>query len=197
VATNKSRAFSVITSLIVLVRLVGMVFLVAACQATAEKTPDRVAAAFWQAVISGNLQVAQSHVTDDSQSSLAADQGRKYAAVQVGAMTLDGDSATVVTLLTQNNKKISFNTALLKQHDAWKVDYQQTRMNISMIPFQGIVNELQNIGESFGEQLQQQVPLIEKGLESFGEQLKRQLEEFNSSLEKSQPIQKRADRHPI
>jgi hypothetical protein len=197
VATIKSRAFTFIASLAVLVRLAGVAFLLAACQATVEKTPDRVAAAFWQAVISGNLQAAQSHVTDDSQSSLAADQGRKYAAVQVGAMTLDGDSATVVTLLTQNNKKISFNTVLLKQHDAWKVDYQQTRMNISMIPFQGIVNELQNIGESFGEQLQQQMPLIEKGLESFGDQLKRQLEDFNRSLEKSQPPQKRADRHPI
>lgn len=186
----KSSAVTGMTSLIVLIRLVGLIFLLSACQTSVETTPDSVTMAFWQAVISGNLQAAQSYVTEDSQPSLAGDQTRKYASVQIGAMTLDGDSATVVTLLTLNNKKISFNTALLKQDDAWKVDYQQTRMNISMIPFQGIVNELQNIGETFGEQLQQQVPLIEKGLESFGDQLKRQLEDFNRSLEKSQSHQK-------
>ncbi|SJM95482.1 hypothetical protein [Crenothrix polyspora] len=188
-ATIKSSVVRV-TSLISLIRLAGVVFLLAACQASVETAPDKVAAAFWQAVIAGNLPAAQNQATKDSQASLMADQGRKYAAVQVGAMTLDGDSATVVTLLTQNDKKVSFNTALLKQDDGWKVDYQQTRMNISMLPFQSIVNELQNIGESFGEQLQQQMPLIEKGLESFGDQLKRQLEDLNQSLEKSHAAKK-------
>ena len=131
------------------------------------------------------MQAAQNYVSKDSHSALSADQARKFAAVQVGAMTLDGDSATVVTHLSQNGKQISFNTALLKENNIWKIDYQQTRMNISLVPFQGIVNELQNIGENFGEQLQQQVPLIEKGLKNFGNELNRQLENFNRELEKS------------
>ncbi|WP_394752878.1 hypothetical protein [Crenothrix sp.] len=177
----------------VLIRLVGISVLLAACQTVAETTPDTVTSAFWQAFIAGNLKTAQNYVTKDSQTSLATDEASKFSLVQIGAMTLDGDSATVVTMLSQNNKKVSFNTALLKEDDVWKVDYQQTRMNISMIPFQGIVNELQNIGETFGEQLQQQVPLIEKGLESFGDQLKRQLQDFNKALEKSQSSQKRVE----
>jgi hypothetical protein len=191
VATIKSATFPVMTGLmLLLIRLVGVVFLLSACQTTVEKSPDSVTAAFWQAVISGDLHAAQGYVTDDSRSSLATDHAGKYTAVQVGAMTLDGDNATVVTLLTQNNKKVSFNTALLKQNNVWKVDYQQTRMNISIVPFQSIVNELQTIGETFGEQLQQQMPLIEKGLEGFGDQLKRQLEDFNQAIDKSNAPQK-------
>ncbi len=196
-ATIKSSYSGFFASLVVSIRLVAVLVLLAACQTTKDTTPDTVTTAFWQAVISGNLQAAQGHVTKDSQSLLAADQGRKYSSVQIGAMTLDGDSATVVTQLSQNDKKISFNTALLKENDVWKVDYQQTRMNISIVPFQGIVNELQNIGETFGEQLQQQVPLLEKSLENFGDELKRQLEDFNRALEKSTPTPKKSNHDTI
>jgi hypothetical protein len=136
-------------------------------------------------VIAGNLQTAQQYSTQSSQSALTLDNARKYTDVQTGAITLDGDNAIVETWLSQNEKKISFNTALIKENDEWKVDYPQTRINISMVPFQGIVNQLQNIGENFGQQLEQQVPLIEKGLQNFGDQLKQHLEDFNREMEKA------------
>jgi len=149
-------------------------------------TPDVVTAKFWQTLLQGNLNAAKNYVTEDSQH-LLEPQTKKYAFVQVGAITLDDDMATVVTVLSQNDKRLSFDTALLKEDGAWKIDYEQTRVNISMIPFQGIVNELQGIGEAVGEQLQQQAPLIEKGLQSFGDELKHQLDDFGRALEKAIP----------
>lgn len=189
-ATIKSSIVSSYTSL-TWVRLFA-VFLLVACQTAANLSPDAVTATFWRAFLLGDLSAAKVQLTEDSQA-LLEPQTQKYAFVQVGAMTLDGDTAKVVTVLSQNGKRISFDTVLLKEADVWKIDYQQTRRNIAMLPFQGLAKQLENIGNAVGEQLQQQVPLLEKGLQSFGDELKHQLDDFSHELEKAIPPSKQSN----
>jgi hypothetical protein len=46
---------------------------------------------------------------------------------------------------------------------------------------------LNTLGESINNQLEQQIPLIEKEIEAFGQELKQQLDNFEDELKKSFP----------
>jgi hypothetical protein len=96
-------------------------------------------------------------------------------------------NASVTTTINRNNKPVTFNTVLLKENDGWKVDFQQTHTNIAMVPFEGIAKSLQDIGDTFTNQLEQQIPLIEKEVESLGNELKGEIEKFGETLKKPNP----------
>ena len=146
---------------------------------------------FWQAIAQGQLEIAKKFATQNSQQQLVPQainpqQIDKNSTITIGAVVGNDLNAVVETTFMRTNKPITFNTVLLKENDGWKVDYQQTRVNISMVPFDGIVKSLQGIGDAFTQQLEQSVPIIEKEMESFGNELKKQLDEFGRSLKKPQ-----------
>jgi len=166
---------------ILLVGLFSLLLMLSGCQTP--KTPEQVTAAFWTALIQGNVEIAKKLATQKSQNLVTEQETKKNATLSTGKIVIDGQTATVETLITENNRINSFNTALVKESDLWKVDYQQTLINISAIPFNDVFKSLEGLGETFKKQLEQQMPLFEKQIESFGEELKQQLDEFGRYLE--------------
>ena len=179
-------------SLAGLAGLFSLLFMLSGCQAVS--TPEQVTLAFWEAMAQGNLESARKHATPETQQLVTKQQNLEGASVKTGAVVIDGPKATVSTIMTlknlESNKPISFNTVLLKENDLWKVDYQQTLNNLSILPFGELFNSLRAIGDAFNKELEQQIPLFEKQIKSFSEELIRQLDEFRRNLEKSIPPEK-------
>ena len=179
-------------SLTRLAGLFSLLFMLSGCQAVS--TPEQVTLAFWEAMMQGNLESARRHATHETQNLVTKQQNLEGASIETGEVVIDGPKATVSTSMTlkkpENNKHLSFNTVLLKEHDLWKVDYQQTLNNLSILPFGELFNSLRAIGDTINKELEQQIPLFEKQIKSFSEELIRQLDEFRRNLEKSIPPEK-------
>ena len=180
-------------SLTRLAGLFSLLFMLSGCQAVS--TPEQVTLAFWEAMMQGNLESARRHATHETQNLVTKQQNLEGASIEIGEVVIDGPKATVSTSMTlkkpENNKHLSFNTVLLKEHDLWKVDYQQTLNNLSILPFGELFNSLRAIGDTINKELEQQIPLFEKQIKSFSEELIRQLDEFRRNLEKSIPPEKK------
>ncbi|MDD1631603.1 MAG: hypothetical protein LUP91_05265 [Methylococcaceae bacterium] len=148
----------------------------------------------------GNLESARKHVTQETQHLVAKQQNLEGASIKTGEVVIDGPNATVSTIMTlkkpENNEYLSFNTVLLKENDLWKIDYQQTLNNLSILPFGELFNSLRAIGDAINKELEQQVPLFEKQIKSFSEELIRQLDEFRRNLEKSIPPPEKQKSYP-
>jgi len=172
--------------------LLSLLFLLSACQTVL--TPEQVTSAFWGAMTEGNLDSAGKYATQQSQHLVTKQQNLAEATIKTGAVLIDGANAKVATIITltklQNNKVLSFDTVLLKEHDQWKVDYQQTLNNLLNQPFGDIFKSLQGVGEAVNKGLEQQIPLLEEQIKSFSEELTRQLDEFRRQLEKPAPPEK-------
>lgn len=148
------------------------------------KSPEEVTTLFWQALAQGQLENARKQVTEHSQHLVNLQDIEKHSTIKTGEAVIEDSDATVETTITRNKKLVTFNTVLLKEQDTWKVDYLQTQMNISMIPFGDVVKSLQNLGDTFAKQLEKQLPIIQKEMESLGNELKNQIDELGRSLEK-------------
>jgi len=142
----------------------------------------------------GNPESARKHATQETQHLVTKQQNLEGASIKTGEVVIDGPNATVSTIMTlkkpESNTPLSFNTVLLKEHDLWKVEYQQTLNNLSILPFGELFKSLRAIGDAINKELEQQVPLFEKQIKSFSEELIRQLDEFRRNLEKSIPPEK-------
>lgn len=175
-----------------LLGLFCLLFMLSGCQAVL--SPEQVTLAFWEAMVQGNLESARKHVTQETQHLVTKQQNLEGASIKTGEVVIDGTNATVSTIMTlkkpENNKLLSFNTVLLKENDLWKVDYQKTLNNLSILPFGELFNSLRVFGDAINKELEQQIPLFEKQIKSFSEELIRQLDEFRRNLDKSIPPEK-------
>jgi hypothetical protein len=169
-----------------------LLFMLSGCQAVL--SPEQVTLAFWEAMVQGNLESARKHATQETQHLVTKQQNLEGASIKTGEVVINGTNATVSTIMTlkmpESNKLLSFNTVLLKENNLWKVDYQKTLNNLSILPFGELFNSLRAIGDAINKELEQQVPLFEKQIKSFSEELIRQLDEFRRNLEKSIPPEK-------
>ncbi|CAG7856600.1 hypothetical protein MCAMS1_01148 [biofilm metagenome] len=154
------------------------------CQPT---TPEDVTIAFWQALAQGQLDKAKSQTTKNTQAIVNIKDIDKHSPINIGEIVADDMNASVLTTINRNNKPVTFNTVLLKEENHWKVDFQQTHSNIAMVPFEGIAKSLQDIGEAFTNQIEQQIPLIEKEMESLGNEIKGEIDKFGQTLKKPNP----------
>ncbi len=168
------------------------VVLLYGCQAA---TPEEATLKFWQALAQGQLEDAKNVTTKDTQAIVNIKDIDKYSPIKMGEVFADDINASVSTTINRNNKPVTFNTVLRKEQEGWKVDFQQTHTNIAMVPFDGIVRSLQDLGDKFANQLQQQVPLIEKEIESLGNEMKDQIDQLGRSLKKPNPPAK-PNNHP-
>ena len=179
-------------SLAGLAGLICLLFMLSGCQAVL--TPEQVTLAFWEAMAQSDLESARQHVTQETQHLVTKQQNLEGASLKTGEVVIDGPKATVSTIMTlkksESNKPLSFNTVLLKENELWKVDYQQTLDNLSILPFGELFNSLRAIGDVINKELEQQIPLFEKQIKSFSEELIQQLDEFRRKLEKSIPPEK-------
>jgi hypothetical protein len=160
------------------------VFLLCGCEPT---TPEAVTTRFWQTLAQGELEASKTQVTQATQHLVTLKDIDNHSKISIGAVTLsDQTNALVVTTINRNKKPVTFDTVLLKEQDSWKVDFAQTHTNIAMMPFDGIVKSLENLGDSLTKKLEEAVPQIEREMESMGNELKNQLDEFGKSLKKPQ-----------
>jgi hypothetical protein len=179
-------------SLAGLAGLFSLLFMLNGCQAVL--TPEQVTLAFWEAMAQGDLESARKHATRETQHLVTKQQNLEDASIKTGEGVIDGPNARVSTIMTlkkpESNKPLSFNTVLFKENNQWKVDYQQTLNNLSILPLGEFFKNLRAIGDAINKELEQQIPLFEKQIKSFSEELIRQLDEFRRNLEKSIPPEK-------
>jgi hypothetical protein len=170
----------------------SLLFLLNGCQTVS--TPEHVTTEFWQAMVDGDIDEARKYATRDTQYLVNKQQDLENATVKTETALINGSNATVATLMTiektENNNVLSFDTVLLKENDQWKVDYQQTLNNLSILPLGDIFKSLRALGETFNQELKQQIPLFEKQIKSFSQELIRQLDEFRRQMEKAAPPEK-------
>ncbi len=179
-------------SLVGLTGLLSLLFLLSGCQTVS--TPEQVTTEFWEAMADSDLNSARKYATRETQYLVNTQQSLEDATVKTEEAFINGSNATVATLMTlkksEINDVLSFDTVLLKENNQWKVDYQQTLNNLSLLPFGDIFRSLRALGETFNKELKQQIPLFEKQFKSFSEELIRQLDEFRRQLEQSVPPEK-------
>jgi hypothetical protein len=124
----------------------------------------------------------------------------KIDTLKTGEVRIDGTQAAVETEVEYDRPEpvhtLRFDTFLVREDNTWKVDYRKTRDYMLLHPFGELLQNLQNLGETFGEQLQKQLPQIEEGIHSFGEQLNEQLKQFERDLEKAFPPPKKRQTSP-
>ncbi|HEY8159268.1 MAG TPA: hypothetical protein VIF10_11255 [Methylobacter sp.] len=180
------------TSLAGLMGLLSLLFLLSGCQTVS--TPEQVTTEFWEAMADGDLDAARKYATRETQYLVDTQQALEDATVKTGTALINGSNATVATHMIlkkpESNDNLSFDTVLLKENNQWKVDYQQTLNNLSILPLGDIFRSLRALGETFNKELKQQIPLFEKQIRSFSQELIRQLDEFRREMEKAAPPEK-------
>jgi hypothetical protein len=166
------------------------VLLLSACQADSPETVTRL---FWLALAGNHVNAARQLATDASRDLVGKvpQSAWKIDTLKTGEVRIDGAQAVVETEVEYDRPKpahtLRFDTFLVREKNAWKVDYRKTRDYMLLHPFGELLQNLQNLGETFGEQLQKQLPQIEEGIQLFGEQLNEQLKQFERDLEKAFP----------
>jgi hypothetical protein len=176
------------TSLAGLMGLLSLLFLLSGCQTVS--TPEQVTTEFWEAMADDDLDTARKYATRDTQYLVSTQPTLEDATVKTQTALINGANATVATLMTlktDSKDVLSFDTVLLKENNQWKVDYQQTLNNLSILPLGDIFRSLRALGETFNRELKQQIPLFEKQIRSFSQELIRQMDEFRRQMEKATP----------
>jgi hypothetical protein len=186
------------TSLAGLMGLLSLLFLLSGCQTVS--TPEQVTEEFWEAMADDDLDTARKYATRDTQYLVSTQSTLEDATVKTETALINGANATVPTLMTlktESKDVLSFDTVLLRENNQWKVDYQQTLNNLSILPLGDIFKSLRALGETFNRELKQQIPLFEKQIRSFSQELIRQLDEFRREMEKAAPPDKQRPYHSI
>jgi hypothetical protein len=176
------------TSLAGLMGLLSLLFLLSGCQTVS--TPEQVTEEFWEAIADDDLDTARKYATQDTRYLVSTQSTLEDATVKTEMALINGANATVATLMTlktDSKDVLSFDTVLLKENNQWKVDYQQTLNNLSILPMGDIFRSLRALGETFNRELKQQIPLFEKQIRSFSQELIRQMDEFRRQMEKATP----------
>ncbi|PXX07532.1 hypothetical protein [Nitrosomonas ureae] len=177
-----------------LIVILSLLFLFNGCQTTL--SPEQTTTAFWKAMVNGELETARKYTTRETQDLVIKQENIMGASLEkTGVIVIDGPDAKVATMIMlknhESNKPLTFDTVLLKEDDVWKVDYQKTLTNLSILPFGEVINSLRAIGDVINKKLEQQIPLFENQVKSFSDELIRQLNEFRHQLEKANPTERK------
>lgn len=172
--------------------ILSLLLILSGCQTLL--TPEQATTTFWKAMANGDLASAKKYTTLETQYLVTKQENIMGASLETGVIVIDGLTAKVATVITlknpESNKLLSFDTVLLKENDAWKVDYRQTLSNLSIVPFGEVINSLRAIGDVINKKMEEQIPFFENQIRSFSDQLIRQLDEFRHQLEKTNPTEK-------
>ncbi|WP_293007717.1 hypothetical protein [Nitrosomonas sp.] len=172
--------------------ILSLLLILSGCQTIL--TPEQATTTFWKAMANGDLASAKKYTTLETQYLVTKQENIMGASLETGVIVIDGLTAKVATVITlknpESNKLLSFDTVLLKENDAWKIDYRQTLSNLSILPFGEVINSLRAIGDVINKKMEEQIPFFENQIRSFSDQLIRQLDEFRHQLEKTNPTEK-------
>lgn len=132
--------------------LVAMTFLAIGCSGSTHSDPKAVADQFWSATKTGKVDTIKPYVTA---ASLSHDMMKEDAQATTGSYTLgeakiENDTATIPTALKDNEVNIEFQTVVVKEADAWKVDVEKTMMTMFNGAMGELMNTLKNVDQAQG-----------------------------------------------
>lgn len=165
-----------------------ILLLMTACQS--QKTPEQTTISFWSAIANNDLGLAKSYCSKQSLCNLTAPQAPfKNAQFNYKKIVINDQHATVETeIISESNVKTTFSTFLIKENNHWTVDYQRSSSTLSGNRlFKNLFNSLNTLEDTINQQLEQQLPIIEKEIKSFSEQLKQHADDFESKVKKFFP----------
>lgn len=143
-------------------------YALAGCSLGQDK-PKEVAVKFWEATKSGDPAKIKPFVT---QASLANDLMKNQSAQDdqatfiLGEEKIDGDKATIPTVIQDQNIKFELTTVLLKEDGKWKVDVTQTMTSMLGGALGEMMKGIEQIGDQVGKEL-------DDALKDFGEQIQK------------------------
>lgn len=122
--------------------LLVVTLLAIGCSGSTQSDPKAVADQFWSATKTGKVEAIKPFVTA---ASLSHDMMKEDAQTTTGSYTLgeakvENDTASIPTALKDNEVNIEFQTIVVKEGTAWKVDVEKTMMTM----FNGAMGELMN-----------------------------------------------------
>lgn len=147
--------------------------------------PKETAQKFWEAAKTGQAEKVKPYVTEASYAALDANNNKTMKGeVVLGELAVNGENASVQTVLTDQGFEIKLKTILIKEAGKWKVDAQATMA--SMMENMGEI--MKGLGEAMGKALGEGMKGLSKGMKGLGEGLKegmQGMEEAAKDLEKT------------
>jgi hypothetical protein len=146
--------------------------------------PRAIADAFWTASKEGDVERAKTYVAEGSTAKIQNpdESGSSVGEFTLGESAIDGDRATVETTVTSagtQEMELSFQTVLVRQEGAWKVDLDQTTGEMMKSLFGGSMGDFaEKMGQAMGEALGE-------GMKAMGEGMAQGLKAAADSLEKT------------
>lgn len=178
--------------------------LVALGGCTPDLSPQDVADRFWRAVITAEPAKIRRYVRAADQAGLERDTDLlAVTAVEFGRAEIAVDSAAIetqVTLAGEQAVTIPIKTRLVRENDAWRVDYQATVGAIARGgELAGVIEQIERLGETLKQgidrsvdelsgmvpKVEQELSRIEAEIEHRVPQLRQQVEEFSRRIEEA------------
>jgi hypothetical protein len=132
--------------------LLIMTFLAIGCSGSTQSDPKAVADQFWSATKTGKIVTIKPYV---SQASLSHEMMKEDAQATTGNYSLgeakiENDMTTIPTSLKDNEVNIEFQTIVVKEGNAWKVDIEKTMMTMFNGAMGELMNTLKNVDQAQG-----------------------------------------------
>jgi len=173
--------------------LAALVLLTGAC--AQNLSPQEVAAKFWEAIKANDPTAVKRYVTAaDALEIESLDEVLPISKTELKRIVIDGNEAsidTTVTIAGDNPLDFPLKTHLVREGEAWKVDYSKT---ISAVANAGklaaVIEKVHEFGdvlqqgiEQSVEELEQTLPQIEQELSRIEAQIKQHVPELRRKLE--------------
>lgn len=162
--------------------LVSVTFLLSAC--SGPETPQEVSEAFWQSMLEGDADDANTFSTLVDNSAFDSFE-RDWQGVNVdwGRVVIDGHEASVDTTirgLKGQSEPREISTYLVRKDDQWLVDYYRTGDALDREPLFGeVLGKLERLGEDLQARWSQKSSEMAREIERLNEDLEQQAEQAN------------------
>jgi hypothetical protein len=166
------------------VAVVAALPLVLACGVPAP-SPRQVTERFWEALRTGDLAAAKACASAPSARLVdAMAEGRQIEEVLLGE-TLQSESSAIVrtslvTSMAEEQLRTTFDTHLVRESEAWRVDVQATQREMTTAIFAA---SMRQIGEALGQGVQEFSEALEEGAAELSRAIREALEELEEELE--------------
>lgn len=141
------------------------------------QTPQEVAREFWKSVIAGNVSKVVEYSTLGSEEGYDAFSYDWQGMIPSwGKIIIEEHEARVYTHISKpdaaTSEMLNFVTYLVKQDDAWKVDYEKTeKVVLASTVVSNFVNRISSIGNEITQQFEEASKRVTAELESLNDQL--------------------------
>jgi len=133
----------------------------------------QVAEAFWDASKAGDMELAQTYVSESSTfRPNQSDNDSPPGDVKLGRVEVNGDEATVETIVTGLNEEtpfdVEFETAMVLENGEWKVNMDKTAGSMMQGAFAAMA---QAMGSAMSGLAEGMAGALKEGFESMGDSL--------------------------